>query len=175
MASPPKSDPPSYFNINPEKAAQTLSAPIDTARFAKAAAFAARGRDDLAKRGYAPDGRKRLRKFSTWEVCRYLLNVAPAHLLRVLKGHPDLPQGIGEGNSRWFTLEEVLALREHFATEGAANREYKSWRPEGLPKLLPLQISKAVLARPRPLRILLCQPRSTATRCWLLISTARGP
>tara|TARA_R110000850_G_scaffold32172_15_gene88253 strand:- start:476 stop:1870 length:1395 start_codon:yes stop_codon:yes gene_type:complete len=133
MASPPKSDPPSYFNINPEKAAQTLSAPIDTARFAKAAAFAARGRDDLAKRGYAPDGRKRLRKFSTWEVCRYLLNVAPAHLLRVLKGHPDLPQGIGEGNSRWFTLEEVLALREHFATEGAANREYKSWRPEGLP------------------------------------------
>jgi len=133
MASPPKSDPPSYFNINPEKAAQTLSEPIDTARFAKAAAFAARGRDDLAKRGYAPDGRKRLRKFSTWEVCRYLLNVAPAHLLRVLKGHPDLPQGVGEGNSRWFTLEEVLALREHFATEGAANREYKSWRPEGLP------------------------------------------
>ncbi|QUJ78389.1 AAA family ATPase [Sulfitobacter albidus] len=133
MATPPKSDPPAYFNINPEQAAQTLSDPIDTARFAKAAAFAARGRDDLAKRGYAPDGRKRLRKFSTWEVCRYLLNVAPAHLRRVLKAHPDLPQGTGEGNSRWFTLEDVLALRDHFAAEGAANRSYKSWRPEGLP------------------------------------------
>jgi len=133
MASTPKSTRPAYFNIDPEKAAKTLSEPIDTARFAKAAAFAARGRDDLAKRGYAPDGRKRLRKFSTWEVCRYLLNVAPAHLLRVLKANPELPQGVGEGNSRWFTLDEVLALREHFAAEGAASREYKSWRPEGLP------------------------------------------
>ncbi|UWR24551.1 AAA family ATPase [Sulfitobacter sp. S190] len=133
MASTGKSDTPAYFNIDPAKAAETLSDPIDTARFAKAAAFAARGRDDLAKRGYAPDGRKRLRKFSTWEVCRYLLNVAPAHLRRVLKGHPDLPQGTGEGNSRWFTLDDVLVLRDHFATEGAANREYKSWRPEGLP------------------------------------------
>lgn len=133
MALPPKSDPPAYFNINPEKAAESLGDPIDTARFAKAAAFAARGREDLATRGYEPDGRKRLRKFSTWEVCRYLLNVAPAHLRRVLKANPDLPQGTGEGNSRWFTLEDVMALREHFANEGAANRAYKSWRPEGLP------------------------------------------
>jgi chromosome partitioning protein len=109
MANTPKTPPPPYFNIAPEKAAARLSEPIDTARFAKAAAFAAKGRDDLAKRGYAPDGKKRLRRFSTWEVCRYLIDVAPAHLRRVLKAHPDLPQGSGEAGSKWFTLEEVLS------------------------------------------------------------------
>ena len=72
------SDLPPYFGIDPEAAASRLAQPIDTTRFAKAAAFAARGRDDLARRGYAPDGQKRLRKFSTWEVCRYLIPVNPA-------------------------------------------------------------------------------------------------
>jgi len=99
----------------------------------KAAAFAARGRDDLAKRGYAPDGKKRLRKFSTWEVCRYLIPVAAAHLRRVLRQNPELPQGEGEGNSKWFTLEDIVAIREHFAAEGAKDRDYRAWRPEGLP------------------------------------------
>ncbi|WP_147114427.1 AAA family ATPase [Tateyamaria sp. syn59] len=133
MTSPSKPHMPPYFNIDPATAASRLSDPIDTARFAKAAAFGAKGRDDLARRGYAPDGRKRLRSFSTWEVCRYLLPVAPAHLRRVLKANPDLPQGTGEGNTKWFTLEDIMALRDHFAAEGAANKEYKSWRPEGLP------------------------------------------
>ena len=124
MTFTPKAPTPSYFNIDPEAAAARLSEPIDTARFAKAAAFATKGRDDLSKRGYAPDGKKRLRKFSTWEVCRYLLDVAPAHLRRVLKAHPDLPQGAGEAGSKWFALEDVLILREYFATEGASNKEY---------------------------------------------------
>ncbi|WP_112313205.1 AAA family ATPase [Pseudogemmobacter bohemicus] len=130
---PGKADLPPYFNIDPAQAAARLSGPIDTARFAKAAAFATRGRDDLAKRGYAPDGKKRLRRFSTWEVCRYLIPVNSAHLRRVLRLNPDLPQGEGEGGSKWFTLEEVLALRDHFAEEGARGREYRAWRPEGLP------------------------------------------
>ncbi|QPM92336.1 AAA family ATPase [Pseudooceanicola algae] len=124
---------PPYFNIDPAEAASTLSEPINTTRFAKAANFAARGRDDLARRGYAPDGQKRLRKFSTWEVCKYLIPVAPAHMRRVLKSHPDLPQGTGDGNSKWFTLDEVLRLRDHFAAEGDPNREYRAWRPKGLP------------------------------------------
>lgn len=128
-----KSPLPPYFNIDPANAAKELSDPIDTARFAKAATFAARGREDLAKRGYAPDGRKRLRRFSTWEVCRYLIPVAPAHFRRVLRKSKDLPQGTGEGNSKWFTLEEILTLRDHFAAEGAQSREYRPWRPEGLP------------------------------------------
>ncbi|WP_380058913.1 AAA family ATPase (plasmid) [Falsihalocynthiibacter sp. SS001] len=124
---------PPYFGIDPAQAEERLSQPIDTARFAKAAAFASKGRDELAKSGYAPDGKKRLRKFSTWEVCKYLIPVAPAHFRRVLKAHPDLPQGIGEGNSKWFSLSDVMALRGHFAAEGAANREYLPYRPKGLP------------------------------------------
>jgi chromosome partitioning protein len=128
-----KSDLPPYFGLDPEAAAASLGAPIETARFAKAAAFAARGRDDLARRGYAPDGHKRLRRFSTWEVCRYLIPVNAAHLRRVLKAHPELPQGTGESGAKWFTLEEILVLRDHFATEGAGWREYKAWRPKGLP------------------------------------------
>lgn len=132
MTSSSKTPLPPYFGLDPAAAGARLVDPIHTARFAKAAAFAARGREELAKAGHAPDGRKRLRKFSTWEVCRYLIPVAPAHFRRVLKDHPDLPQGIGEGNSKWYSLEEVLVLRDHFATEGAAHREYRPYRPEGL-------------------------------------------
>jgi len=124
---------PPYFNLDPKVAAGKLGDPIDTARFAKAAAFAAKGRDDLAKRGYSPDGQKRLRKFSVWEICRYLIPVAPAHLRRVLKANPNLPQGEGATGAKWFTLEEVLSLRNHFAEEGVASKEYKPYRPEGLP------------------------------------------
>ena len=132
MTSTGKPPLPPYFGIDPKSAEARLTDPIHTARFAKAAAFAARGREELAKGGHAPDGKKRLRKFSTWEICRYLIPVAAAHFRRVLKAQPELPQGVGEGNSKWFTLEEVLVLRDHFATEGAANREYRPYRPDGL-------------------------------------------
>lgn len=132
MTSTPKQPLPPYFGIDPERSAAKLTQPIDTARFAKAAAFAARGRDELAKTGHSPDGQKRLRRFSTWEVCRYLIPVAPAHFRRVLRANPDLPQGIGEGNSKWFDLSEIMVLRSHFAAEGSAQREYQPYRPEGL-------------------------------------------
>ncbi len=132
MATKPTDDHPKFLSIDPPEAAAKLSGPVDTARFAKAAAFVARGRDDLAKRGYSPDGQKRLRKFSTWEICKYLIPVAPAHFRRVLKANPDLPQGEGEGGSKWFTLDEVVSLRNHFAKEGAANKNYRSYRPEGV-------------------------------------------
>ncbi len=132
MATKPTDDHPKFLSIDPAEAAAKLSGPVDTARFAKAAAFVARGRDDLAKRGYSPDGQKRLRKFSTWEICKYLIPVAPAHFRRVLKANPDLPQGEGEGGSKWFTLDEVVSLRNHFAKEGAANKNYRSYKPEGV-------------------------------------------
>lgn len=133
MAKKPDNPLPPYFNLDPVAAAEKLGDPIDTARFAKAAAFAARGRSDLAKRGYAPDGDKQLRQFSIWEICKYLIPVATAHLRRVLKQNPDLPQGSGDGGTKWFTFDEVLALRNHFAQEGASSKEYKPFRPEGLP------------------------------------------
>jgi chromosome partitioning protein len=125
--------PPPYFNLDPAQAASRLGDPVDTARFARAAARASHGREDLAKRGYAPDGRKRLRTFSTWEICRYLIPVAPAHFRRVLKANPDLPQGDGSGGTRWFTLDEVVSLRNHFDSEGSSAKEYRPFRPEGLP------------------------------------------
>ncbi|WP_172330556.1 AAA family ATPase [Mangrovicoccus sp. HB161399] len=131
MAKKPDLPPPPYLGLDPEAAAAKLPDPTDTSRFAKAAAFAARGRDDLARRGYAPDGKKRLRKFSTWEITRYLIPVAPAHLRRVLKNNPDLPQGEGIGGSKWFTLEEVLRLRAHLAEGGT--KDYLPYRPPGLP------------------------------------------
>lgn len=124
---------PPYFGIDPAEAAASLPDPVGTDRFAKAAAFAARGRDDLATRGFGDNGEKRLRKFSTWEVCKYLLCIAPGHLRRVLKSNPELPQGSGEAGSKWFTLEEILVLRDHFSDQGAAHKQYKAWRPEGLP------------------------------------------
>ncbi|MEP5761542.1 MAG: AAA family ATPase [Litoreibacter sp.] len=132
MTLPNDSTLPPYFGIDPKAAGKRLGDPIDTARFAKAASFAARGRDELAKSGHAPDGQKRLRKFSTWEVCKYLIPVAPAHFRRVLKANPNLPQGIGEGTSKWYALEDVITLRNHFASEGAANREYQPYRPFGV-------------------------------------------
>ncbi len=133
MSKAPTPPLPPYLNLDPEAAAQKLPDPIDTTRFAKAAAFCGKGREDMARRGYAPDGEKRLRKFSTWEITKYLIPVAPAHLRRVLKANPDLPQGEGVGGSKWFTLEEVLTLRKHFANEGVSTKEYLPYRPEGQP------------------------------------------
>jgi chromosome partitioning protein len=131
-----KSDPTTaqpYHNLDPARAAARLGPTVDTTRFAKAAAFCGKGRDDLARRGYAPDGKKHLRRFSIWEITKYLIPVAPAHLRRVLRANPDLPQGEGEAGAKWFTLEEVLTLREHLAAEGLASKEYKPWRPKGAP------------------------------------------
>lgn len=133
MSKPPAAPLPPYFNIDPARAASRIGQPVDTTRFAKAAAFCGKGRDDLARRGYAPDGKKRLRRFSIWEITKYLIPVAPAHLRRVLKANANLPQGEGEAGAKWFTLEEVLTLRDHFATEGSSAKEYRPWRPEGLP------------------------------------------
>lgn len=124
-----------YHAIDPARGADRLGAVADVRRFAYAASLCGRGRLDLARRGYAPDGRKHLRRFSTWEIARYLIPVASAHLRRVLRANPDLPQGETEGGkgARWFTLEEVLELRAHFATEGTRSKAYKPYRPAGAP------------------------------------------
>jgi chromosome partitioning protein len=127
--------PPPYFNISAETALADLEAGIGTTDFAAIANACARGRDDLLARGHAPDGRKTLRRFSTWEITRYLIPVAQAHFRRVLRANPDLPQGRSEteAGAKWFTLDEVLRLRAYFAAEGSRAKEYAPWRPEGLP------------------------------------------
>ncbi len=127
--------PPPYQNIDPVRALADLGPPTGTEDFARIAAACARGRDDLKSRGLDPEGNKTLRRFSTWEITRYLIPVAPGHFRRVLRQNPDLPQGMSEtqGGAKWFTLDEVLRLRAHFAAEGRRGKEYLPWRPEGLP------------------------------------------
>ena len=126
---------PPYFNISPDHAMAQVDAPEDTTGFAQIAQACQRGRTDLASRGMDETGRKALRLFSTWEITKYLIPVAPAHFRRVLRQNPDLPQGRTEteGGAKWFTLDEVLKLRAFFAAEGAANRDYLPYRPQGLP------------------------------------------
>ena len=126
---------PPYFNIDADAALADLDAPTGTAGFAAIAEACARGRADLASRGMNEEGRKALRLFSTWEICRYLIPVAQAHFRRVLKQHPELPQGRSEteGGAKWFTLEEVLRLRAHFGAQGSRAKNYLPYRPKGLP------------------------------------------
>ena len=124
-----------YHRISPDSALQALGTPLDTSGFAAIAEACRRGRDDLAGRGLDDQGQKTLRRFSTWEITKYLIPVAPAHFRRVLRQNPDLPQGLTEteGGAKWFTLDEVLRLRAFFASEGAQNRDYLPYRPQGLP------------------------------------------
>ena len=128
-------DLPPYFNLNPDRALSDLGAPLGTDGFSAIAEACAAGRQDLQSRGLEENGARKLRQFSTWEITRYLIPVAPAHFRRVLKQNPDLPQGRSEteGGAKWFTLDEVLRLRAHFGAEGSKAKEYLPYRPEGLP------------------------------------------
>ncbi len=126
---------PPYFNITPDKAMADLPPIVSTDDLAHIADACTRGRDDLATRGLDETGTRRLRPFSTWEITKYLIPVAPAHFRRVLRQNPDLPQGVSEtsGGAKWFTLDEVLRLRAHFGEEGSKAKEYLPYRPAGLP------------------------------------------
>ncbi|QFT83285.1 Chromosome partitioning protein ParA (plasmid) [Roseovarius sp. THAF27] len=126
---------PPYFTITPDAALSQLGDPADTASFQAIAKACAAGRSDLASRGLEKDGLRTLRRFSTWEITRYLIPVATGHFRRVLKQNPHLPQGRSEsaGAAKWFTLDEVLRLRAHFAAEGSKAKNYLPYRPANLP------------------------------------------
>lgn len=87
-----------------------------------------------------------LRRFSTWEICTYILPMAPNHLRRSLRAHPDWPQGQAEdqeaGQMRWFTLSDIHRLRRRFAQTGRGGRHLPD-RPAGAPLVL-------ALTHPRP-------------------------
>ena len=126
---------PPYFNIDPDKAQSALGAATTTASFEAIAQACKAGRSDLESRGLETTGGRSLRRFSTWEITRYLIPVATGHFRRVLKNNPDLPQGLSEteGGAKWFTLDEVLRLRAHFGQEGSKAKEYLPYRPAGQP------------------------------------------
>jgi len=128
-------DLPPYFQIEPDAALAQLGGPTGTADFQSIADACARGRADLASRGLEETGGRSLRRFSTWEITRYLIPVAMGHFRRVLKQNPELPQGLSEtdGGAKWFTLDEVLRLRAHFAAEGSKTKSYLPYRPAGQP------------------------------------------
>lgn len=126
---------PPYFNIAPDDAMADLEPPITTSGFQSMAEACAQGRKDLKSRGLNESGTKQLRPFSTWEITKYLIPVAPAHFRRVLRQNPDLPQGVSEteAGAKWFTLDEVLRLRGFFAAEGSKSKDYLPYRPAGQP------------------------------------------
>jgi len=128
-------DLPPYFNIDPDWALAQLETPATTTAFDAIARACQAGRDDLASRGLEDSGQRQLRRFSTWEITKYLIPVATGHFRRVLKQNPDLPQGTSEtaGGAKWFTLDEVLRLRAHFGQEGSKAKEYLPYRPKDLP------------------------------------------
>jgi chromosome partitioning protein len=121
--------------MDPDLAAAELGDPTDSAGFAEIARACDAGRADLASRGLGENGLRQLRPFSTWEITRYLIPVAPAHFRRVLRQNPELPQGRSEteGGAKWFSLDEVLRLRAHFGAEGSKAKPYLPYRPKGLP------------------------------------------
>lgn len=126
---------PPYLNLSPDKASETLDSRITTLDLLAIADACAKGRTDLETRGLSEHGTKDLRLFSTWEITKYLIPVAPAHFRRVLRQNPTLPQGKSEteNGAKWFTLEDVDVLRKHFASEGSKAKDYQPYRPEGLP------------------------------------------
>ena len=146
-------DPAPYFGISPDKALEALGRPRGHGRHRRDR----RGLPDAAATilrhaGSTSQGQKTLRRFSTWEITKYLIPVAPAHFRRVLRQNPDLPQGLTEteGGAKWFTLDEVLRLRAHFAAgrlegqrlpalpaQGAARQDrgggqFQGWRRQDL-------------------------------------------
>ena len=124
-----------YHGISPDEALSALGDAWSSSSFGQIADACRQGRDDLVSRGLNDAGAKSLRRFSTWEITKYLIPVAPAHFRRVLRQNPDLPQGATEteAGAKWFTLDEVLRLRAFFGAEGAKSRDYLPYRPEGLP------------------------------------------
>jgi chromosome partitioning protein len=135
MKSDSKTDLPPYFNIDPDQALAALGEPATTQGFGAIAQACEAGRSDLENRGLEENGVRSLRMFSTWEITKYLIPIATGHFRRVLKQNPDLPQGQSEtaGGAKWFTLDEVLRLRAHFAAEGSRAKEYRPYRPAGQP------------------------------------------
>ena len=133
MSQDPEAALPPYFNIAPDEALAELDPPVGTARLRRDRRACAQGRDDLVGRGHEPGGRKRLRCFSTWEITRYLIPVAPAHFRRVLRANPALPQGRTEteGGAQVVHPRRGAAAARAFRRRGQPRQGVPALAPGG--------------------------------------------
>jgi cellulose biosynthesis protein BcsQ len=70
---------------------------------------------------FSPEEIKTLRRFSIWEISTFMFGVPADTLRKKLAENPALPQGVVEGadgRQRWFTLEEINALRRALRLRG---------------------------------------------------------
>ena len=177
MSQPPDAALPPYFSIAPDAALAELGPATGTRDLAEIAAACARGRADLVTRGHQADGRKALRLFSTWEITRYLIPVAPAHFRRVLRANPALPQGRAETEAapNGSASTRCCGSGRISPPRAAAPRSTAPTAPQGCRRRSARsRTSRAASARPRPRRTSPCRRRSTATGCWSSTSTARA-
>jgi len=137
-------------DVDPVEALAALPPRATTDRFTIAADICAEARDDLARRGYKPDGDKVLRRFNIWEITQYMLPLGPAEFREALRARPDLPQGeAAPGGTRWFTLDEINIIREGLeATRAPDAPAFLPYRPKGQPaKIVTLSNFKGGVAK----------------------------
>ena len=74
----------------------------------------------IRKQTYSPDLEKTLRRFSSWEVAELIFKINASTLRGKLAADPSLPEGEvePEGRQRWYTLDEVNALRRKLKIKG---------------------------------------------------------
>lgn len=72
----------------------------------------------IRRQTFSPAKQKTLRRFSSWEVAELILKVNHSTFRGWLAADPSLPSGEVEpdGRQRWFSLEEINALRRRMST-----------------------------------------------------------
>jgi cellulose biosynthesis protein BcsQ len=80
---------------------------------------------------FSPEEVKTLRPFSIWEMASFMFGLSADTIRKHLADDPTLPQGAvltEDGRQRWFTLEEINALRARMKVRG---RRLTPERPPG--------------------------------------------
>ena len=84
----------------------------------------------IREQTFSPENKKTLRRFSSWEVSELIFRINQSTFRGRLAADPSLPAGLVEpdGRQRWFTLEEVNALRRKIRVN---KKSLLPRRPEG--------------------------------------------
>lgn len=84
----------------------------------------------IRQQTFSPENEKTLRRFSSWEVSELILGLNQSTFRGKMAADPTLPAGKvePEGRQRWFSLEEVNALRRKLKPRG---KSLMPRRPDG--------------------------------------------